>query len=216
MCPVTLGHDEVQGCTYPRSVTSLYVLQRSRSLQLSIPGHSSAPSISHESGRVGRSPQLHQLCCCLLQADLYLPTLWLSLWLLDLPAGIFSHPISRGLLSSHLAHPNLNAWPRTSCVISSPALPVVCYYLPLCQSPHIFYLLLAAIFSQGKNPQWHMGIQGEHLPPASLIGTLWAPSTDTHHPHLGSQSHVYNLRCVQPFSLQEGMAINLTLLCNVS
>ena len=45
------------------------VFQESRSLQLSIPGHSSALSISQESGWPGGSLRLHQLCHCLLQAD---------------------------------------------------------------------------------------------------------------------------------------------------
>ena len=49
MCRVTLGHGGVQGGTCPKRVASLYVLQRSKSLQLGIPGHSSAPSISHKS-----------------------------------------------------------------------------------------------------------------------------------------------------------------------
>ena len=44
------------------------IFQKSRSLQLSFPGHSSAPSISHESGWPARSLQHHQLCCRLLQA----------------------------------------------------------------------------------------------------------------------------------------------------
>ena len=49
MCRVTLGHGGVQGGAGPKRVASLYVRQSSRNLQLSIPSHSSAPSISHES-----------------------------------------------------------------------------------------------------------------------------------------------------------------------
>ena len=60
------------------------IFQKSRSLQLSIPGHSSAPSISLTSlcDWPGRSPQLCQLCCPLLQVDTQtdlqadLQTLW--------------------------------------------------------------------------------------------------------------------------------------------
>ena len=57
MCCVTLDHGGVQGGTCPKRVTSPHVLQRSRSMPLSIPGHSSALSISHESGWLGRSPE---------------------------------------------------------------------------------------------------------------------------------------------------------------
>ena len=49
MCHVTLGHGGVQGGARPNRVASPHVRQSSRSLQLSIPGHSSAPSISHKS-----------------------------------------------------------------------------------------------------------------------------------------------------------------------
>ena len=45
---VTPGHGGVQGGTRPKRMTPLYILQRSRSLKLNIPGHSSAPSISHK------------------------------------------------------------------------------------------------------------------------------------------------------------------------
>ena len=70
MCHVTLDHGGVQRGTCAKRVTSLYVLQRSRSLQLSTPGHSSAPSVSHKSSWLGKYQQLHQLCLSLLQADL--------------------------------------------------------------------------------------------------------------------------------------------------
>ena len=50
MCCVTLGHGGVQRGTCPKRVASPYVLQRSRSVQLCTPGHSSAPSMSHEFG----------------------------------------------------------------------------------------------------------------------------------------------------------------------
>ena len=49
MCRVALGHGAVQGGTCPKRVDSPYILQRSRNLQLSIPSHSSAPNIFHES-----------------------------------------------------------------------------------------------------------------------------------------------------------------------
>lgn len=49
MCCVTLDHGRVQQGPCSKRMASLYILQRSRSLQLSIPGHSSAPSISHQS-----------------------------------------------------------------------------------------------------------------------------------------------------------------------
>ena len=45
---VTPGHGGVQGGTRPKRMTPLYILQRSRSLKLNIPGDSSAPSISHK------------------------------------------------------------------------------------------------------------------------------------------------------------------------
>ena len=51
-----------------KRVTSAYTLRRSRSLQLSIPGHSSAPSISHVSTHTCVVRPLHQLCRRLLQA----------------------------------------------------------------------------------------------------------------------------------------------------
>ena len=46
----------VQAGTCPKSLTSPYILQRSRSLHLSILGHSSAPSLSHECVRVRQVP----------------------------------------------------------------------------------------------------------------------------------------------------------------
>ena len=49
MCHVTLDYGGVQGGTRPKRVISLYLLQRSRNLQFSILGHSSAPITSHES-----------------------------------------------------------------------------------------------------------------------------------------------------------------------
>ena len=55
MCRVTWHHEGFQGGTLPKRVTSPYILQKSRSLQLSIPGHSSALSISHKPGWLGRS-----------------------------------------------------------------------------------------------------------------------------------------------------------------
>ena len=42
-------------------------------------------------------------------------------------------------------------WPGTSYVTSYPAPPTMCYF---CQFPRIFYLLSAAIFSQGRSSQW--------------------------------------------------------------
>ena len=64
--------------SHTKRVTYLYVLQESSVLQLSIPGPSSVPSTSHESGWPGRSPQFHQPCLYLLQADFQtdLMTLW--------------------------------------------------------------------------------------------------------------------------------------------
>ena len=105
--------------------------QKSSSLQISIPGHSSAPRISHESGWLGRCPQLHPLCCCLLESG------WLGrspccthssgdsldFWLSDLLSS-YSRPHGSPLLSS--ARPHLNARPGPSCMISYPALPMVC------------------------------------------------------------------------------------------
>ena len=46
---VTLDHGRVQEGTCLKRLTSPYVLQRSRSLQLNVHSHSSAPSTSHES-----------------------------------------------------------------------------------------------------------------------------------------------------------------------
>ena len=48
-CPVTLDPSGVQEATCPKGVASPYVLQRSTCLQLNIPSHSSASSISYES-----------------------------------------------------------------------------------------------------------------------------------------------------------------------
>ena len=66
MCHVTLSHGGVQGGTCPKRVAS-YILQRSRSLQLlsqSVWLQASATNLC-----LVRGPsQLHQLCCCLLQA----------------------------------------------------------------------------------------------------------------------------------------------------
>ena len=69
------------------------VFQKNQSLQLSIPHHSSAPSIPHKSGWLGRFPQHCQLCCHLLQADLQadLLTLWQTHWPSDLLADFLSH-----------------------------------------------------------------------------------------------------------------------------
>ena len=50
----------------------------------------------------------------------------------------------------------LNAQPESSYVTSYPAPPMLCYF---CQFPWIVYLLLAAIFSQGKSSQWCKCIQ---------------------------------------------------------
>ena len=92
MCCVTLSHGGVQGGTLPKTVTSPYVLQKSRSLQFSIPSHNSAPSISHESRWLGRFPQHHRLCHHLLQPDLLsLPTLGLTPPFSDLLADLPSH-----------------------------------------------------------------------------------------------------------------------------
>ena len=45
------------------------VFQKSRSLQLSIPGHSLASIIPQKSGWLAGLLKLHQICHCLLQSD---------------------------------------------------------------------------------------------------------------------------------------------------
>ena len=61
-CRVTLGHGGVQGGTCPKTVASLCILQRSRSLRLSFPGHSSVQASPRNSCLVRQVPaQLHQL-----------------------------------------------------------------------------------------------------------------------------------------------------------
>ena len=56
--------------------------------------------------------------------------------------------------------PEFPTWPH---YLASSAM---CYF---CQSPHIFHLLLAAIFSQGKSTPWHRSL----CPPAPLAGTVF-------------------------------------------
>ena len=68
MCYVTLGHSRVHGGTCPKRVTSLYVLQRSRSLKLSWSQFSSK-YLSCVCAWLGVSLQLH-LCHHLLQDTL--------------------------------------------------------------------------------------------------------------------------------------------------
>ena len=46
-------------------------------------------------------------------------------------------------------------WTGTCYVSSYPGPPTMCYF---CQFPHIFYLLSAAVFSQGKSTPWHRSL----------------------------------------------------------
>ena len=71
--------------------------------------------------------------------------------------------------SSLSACPHLNGQPRTPYVTSYPSPPMMCNF---CQFPCIFYLVLAAIFSQGKSSQGRMDIWDGHPPPASQAGTI--------------------------------------------
>ena len=79
-----------QGGTHPQRAISSYLLQKSRSLQLSIPGHSSAPTISPVPGQAGPSRSASSVTSFCTQAsrqtDLtadpcYWPALILNAWL---------------------------------------------------------------------------------------------------------------------------------------
>ena len=145
----------VQGATYPERVASLYVLQRSRSLQFSIPGHSSAQLQAPLTnlclaGQVPAQPSAFSL-------HPFLPhgftSSYQAAWqiLHTRPHDFFPYyPRLHGGIPGPLLFPPtliLNAWPRTSCMTSYLAPPMLCYF---CQFSHILYLLLASVFSQGK------------------------------------------------------------------
>ena len=80
----------------------------------------------------------------------------------------------------------------------------VCHF---CQVPSVFYPLLAAIFCQGRSPWWHRVTWGEHL----------SPHLQLCQESLNVLKITYTI-CLwwQLSSLQEVMANNLPLLCNVS
>ena len=116
------------------------ILQRSRSLKFSVPSHSSAPSISHKSVlgktvpcKALSAPSLYPFrphgCFLSQPVWLLLQISWWTWTLLLQPALI------------------LNAQPRTFYVTLYLAPPMRCHFF---QFPHIFYLLSAVIFSQGK------------------------------------------------------------------
>ena len=139
-CCVTLDHGGVQGGTHPKRVTSLYVLHRSRSLQLNSP--SLTPSTSHK-------PVFGLAGPCTAPSALSLHPFLQSLWLLPhyRPHGIFLFTNLGRMVEkppSLSDHPYLNAHPRTSYMTSYSTHPRMCDF---CQFPHIFYLLSAAIFS---------------------------------------------------------------------
>ena len=114
MCHVTLDHGGVQGGTCPKRVASPCVLQRSRSLQLSIPGHSSIQlQASPTNMCLVREvlTQLHQLSPYTLSSCM---------------ASTSSLPdLRRNPLISQPAL-ILKALPRASYVTSYPAPPMVC------------------------------------------------------------------------------------------
>ena len=77
------------------------------------------------------------------------------------------------------------------------APPVMCHF---CQIPCMFYLLLAAIFSQGKSSQRLLGWGGS-LPPASHASAM---SWLCHQP-LNVFKVTYTVCSVSSISVQEGM-----------
>ena len=160
---VILGHVGVQGSTCPKRVASPYILQRSRSLQLIIPSHSSIqfPASPMNLWLVRQVPH----CCH--QLSLYTLFSCMASSFSSRPQGGIPHtrpldlfpyyPRPHGRVCFFLTTPMeetllfqpppplfLNARPGTSYVTSYSAPPMMCYF---CQFPHIYYLLLAAIFS---------------------------------------------------------------------
>ena len=116
----------------PNGVASSYVLQRSKSSQVSMPSPSSAPSISHESVLGEAGPHTAPSAVTLhpfLQAAWLLPHLFQTSWLnpsVLLRASRWNH------FSFRL--PSFKGQPRTSYVTSYLAPPMMCYF---CQFPHL-------------------------------------------------------------------------------
>ena len=197
MCHVTHSHGEVQGSTCAKTVASLYILQRSRSLhsqsQFSPCFVRQVPARLHQlspctlSSLLASSSQStwHLLLHCRSHGCLFLPT----------PG----HTVESPSLS---ACPHLDAWPRTSYVISYLAPPMMCYF---CQFPHIFYFLSAAVFCQGKSSR---GIWGGHPPPYLCHESLYSLKvTHTFYPGwqhsyqliMVMQSILNAISCTSPF-----------------
>ena len=177
MCHVTLIVVESREAHVPREQLPCMSFIEAK---VSIPGHSSVPSISHISLLVRQVlTQLHQLCCCLLQAAFpvsllsytrphsrHFPTHQTS-WC----TRTLSYTLSAHVATSHgrlppLFQPTLilNTWPGTSYVTSYPTPPMMCHF---CQFPGIFHLLLPTIFSHGKSSLCCTDIRGGH--PPSLV-----------------------------------------------
>ena len=174
------------------------VFQKSRILQLSFPSHRSIPSLSPESGWLGRSPQPPQLCCCLLQSDLLsLQTTWL----------LFSY--SR--LHSFSPHtPDLLSHGPPSCKCSAhnflcDSLSGPSYECHFCPVPVYFTFFCLPSLVKAKVPNnvrtSREGICSLPLAPVPYPSYVMSPRafsvTNTTHPGW------------LPSSLQECMAINL-------
>ena len=155
------------------------IFEKSKSLQLSIPGHSSASQTASTNPCLVRQvpTQLHLLCHCIFQAGFPMCLLFLTPDLNPKQCDIsYSKPRATSLhtrpyygsggpsvafqttwLLHLLSQPILifKCWPGTSYMSSYSGPHTICYF---CQFPHIFYLLLAAMFSHGKCFPWHTDI----------------------------------------------------------